>query len=76
LTLAIITGLDLRFCPCCGGFIFNFDGNDQPHKGDFKIAFDLSEPFQSITDFPLNVLTDYEQVEACNVIEIKTIELQ
>lgn len=76
LTPAIITGQDFRFCPCCGGFIINFDGNDQLYEGDFKVVFELPEPFQSMTNFPLNVLVEYEEVEYCDVIEIKTIELQ
>ena len=32
---AVITGMDARACPCCGGLMITFNGETQPYKGAF-----------------------------------------
>ena len=59
-TNAVITGFDGRACPCCGGFMINFDGETQPYKGNFFLI-DNTAAALSISEtenFPINVKVD------------------
>ena len=32
---AVITGMDARACPCCGGLMITFNGETKPYVGTF-----------------------------------------
>ena len=68
LTDAVITGIDQRLCPCCGGFFINFDGETKPLSGKFYLVDnDLSAyGVSSSATFPLAVRVKYQMIQKCN----------
>jgi hypothetical protein len=34
----IITGYDMRMCPCCGGLMLTFTDKTKPYEGDFFLV--------------------------------------
>ena len=59
-TNAVITGFDARACPCCGGFMINFDGETQPYKGNFFLIDNTAAALKisETENFPINVKVD------------------
>ncbi|WP_462222485.1 hypothetical protein [Ferruginibacter sp.] len=57
---AIVTGFDARACPCCGGFMINFDGETQPYKGNFFLIDNTAAELKisATENFPINVNVD------------------
>lgn len=68
LTDAVITGIDQRLCPCCGGFMINFDGEIKPQSGKFYLVDnDLSTyGISSSLTFPVAVRVEYQMIQKCN----------
>ncbi len=60
LTNAVITGFDNRACPCCGGFMINFDGETEPYKGNFFLIDNTAAELKiaATENFPINVKVD------------------
>ena len=70
---AIITGADMRACPCCGGYMISFNGETTPYAGDFKLIENGSEFGITEKDiFPLYVKVDWktDTTNACHNIII------
>jgi hypothetical protein len=59
----VITGFDVRDCPCCGGLMINFKGEQQSYTGEFYlIENDPSElGIDGNATFPINVKVDWTQ---------------
>ena len=77
LDLVIITGVDMRLCPCCGGFMINFNENGEPYEDVFKLAYELPEEsgidFES--EFPIKAWINWEPAGTpCDVIEVSFFE--
>ena len=64
----IITGLDARACPCCGGIMINFKGETEPYKGDFYLIQNSPSELgiDNNTKFPVYVSVDWKS-EGCMV---------
>jgi hypothetical protein len=73
---AVITGSDARMCPCCGGYMINFDGETRPYTGDFKLIENSSGIGISDRDaFPIFVRVAWRMnsTNACHGIIITRI---
>ena len=74
---AIITGADMRMCPCCGGLMITFNGESKPYTGDFKLVENGAD--LGITDkdtFPIYVKVDWkaDTTNICNHIIITRLK--
>ena len=65
---AVITGIDQRACPCCGGLMINFRGETKSYTGQFYlIENDLAGyDINSTTPFPIFVKVEYSNLEKCS----------
>ena len=63
-----ITGFDERLCPCCGGFMINFEGETRPYTGDFYlIDNDISSyGISTSSAFPIKVMAEWKALNKCN----------
>jgi hypothetical protein len=75
---AIITGVDMRACACCGGFMITFDGETHPYTGDYKLVDNNADLGVTSTDtFPIYVKVDWQPIpDKCsgNYIKITRIK--
>lgn len=75
---AIIHGLDVANCGCCGNWLIQFDGTPFSHHSQFtELPPDSDIDLENAT-FPLAVKVDWEVDSSsfCNFILIKEIELE
>lgn len=74
----VITGVDNRYCACCGGLMISFTGETIPYMGDFSLIDNPAITGISSTDkFPVYVKVDWKQAsDACNRITVTRIARQ
>jgi hypothetical protein len=79
---AIITGYDIRLCPCCGGLMVTFNNNPIPYSGEFYLVNDLPNKsgIDNNTKFPLYVrITWRYNIKICGgtkFIDILELEIK
>ncbi len=73
----VITGIDKRACPCCGGVMINFTGETKSYTGEFYLIDNDISTFgiTDTTSFPVNVKATYTPIEKCEGKHIKITKL-
>lgn len=77
-TPAVITGIDGRYCMCCGGYMITFNGERQPYVAEFFLIDNSADmPFDSSTTrYPIDVLVDFESETKCTGQFIKITKIK